>query len=429
MKKTFLFTLGLVMILSACSGITSNDSHQTSYPSETSQSTSEAITSQLETSNPTTSSPLTSEPFSSTNESSIPSTSHINDQIDYPSVNPFIDETYTSSHAYQANSYNIPEVVPTTDPYASIDTKSERDEFHQNNYLRATSYADAMYRTKHYLISGDVKDTLSQSSFPINHFPNRQYRDLAKYRIDEGVYEYDKAGEFLSYTINNLKGLTKKVYFRAAYVTLEDVAAYVFAFGNVPSNWSSSRSGSLGSWGVYKRFNNSYFSADTDQYKFEPDVPRTDFNGSYSGEGIYKYYEMDFGYTQTDWELGYTTYTEPYNNGSFVTRGPVRLVYTGSDTNDNRGAKFIPMEHRHVFLTYNHYNDFIEYLNYENGWGIPFGWMSAGNEYCSGMSSGSSYGKGYYEFQTFTPKTAYEDNNVYRISRSVGIELLNSLSA
>ena len=434
MKKLFLLTLGLLITLTACEFVPiSEPSSSFEQPtsgniSSTSDGTTSGVsnTSIISSEDGATSFPITSG-SNSTSEPSLSSEIH---DIDTPPNSPFIDENYATSFLYNPASYDVVETIPTTNPYAAIDTKAERTSFHNpSSFVRATSYEDAMYRTEHYLISGDIKDTPLDANFDINHLPNRQYRDLAKYRIDEGVYEYDNEGGFKSYTINNLEGKVKKVFYGAAYVTLEDVAAYVFAFADAPSNWSSSKSGSIGNWGIYKRFNNSYFSANTDEYQFEPDVPRTDFSGRYSGEGIYKYYEMDFGYTETGWDLGYSTYSKPYNNGSSITRGPVRLVYTAADTSDNRGAKYIPMDHRHVFLTYNHYNDFIEYLNYENGWGIPFGWMSAGNEYCSGMSSGSSFGKGYYEFDNPNPKTTYDDYMVYRITKNDGLALINYLNA
>lgn len=367
---------------------------------------------------------ISQNPTPSENPTSLPGL-----EVDLPPSGLFIDELYSKKIEMNLSSYDIEESVPTSDPYQTIDTKAERKAFHENDsYNRATSYEDAMYRTQHYLVSGDVKDTTESANFDLNHLPSREYRDLAKYRIDEGLYEYDQEGNFLSYTINNLEGKVKKVYYGAAYVTLEDVAAYVFAFLDAPSNWSSSKSGSLGNWDSYKRFNNSYFSADTEAYKFEPDVPRTDFDGRYEGEGIYKYYEMDFGYTEVGWKLGNSTYSKPYNDGSKIERGPVRLVYTAADTDGNRGAKYIPMEHRHVFLTYNHYNDFIEYLNYENGWGIPFGWMSGGNEYCGGMSS-NAYGLGYYQFTNPQPKSTYEDYMVYRTSLTNVKNLLQVVSA
>ena len=106
------------------------------------------------------------------------------------------------------------------------------------------------------------------------------YKNLAAYRIDEGQYEYNPDLSFKSYTINNLEGKNKDIYYGAAYVTLEDVAAYLFAFAEAPANWKSSKSTSVSTnWDVYERANNSYFSANTDDYMYEPDVPRTDFDG------------------------------------------------------------------------------------------------------------------------------------------------------
>ena len=70
-----------------------------------------------------------------------------------------------------------------------------------------------------------------------------------------------------------------------------------------------------------------------------------------------------------------------YNNGDSISRGTCRFVFT-SDPDVTK------INERYVFYTYNHYNDFQEYLNYDNGFGIRFGNESAGNPYCS---SGSSY--------------------------------------
>ncbi len=39
------------------------------------------------------------------------------------------------------------------------------------------------------------------------------------------------------------------------------------------------------------------------------------------------------------------------------------------------------IDNRYVFYTYNHYNDFQEYLNYDNGYGKRFGNETAGNPY------------------------------------------------
>lgn len=58
----------------------------------------------------------------------------------------------------------------------------------------------------------------------------------------------------------------------------------------------------------------------------------------------------------------------------------------------------------------------MEYLNYEGGWGIPFGWMSAGNDYVAGMN-GSAYGPGYYDFVNPYPQTLYPEPQIKTLAQ------------
>ena len=53
----------------------------------------------------------------------------------------------------------------------------------------------------------------------------------------------------------------------------------------------------------------------------------------------------------------------------------IRIVYSRyyADTWEE-----VRPEDRYVFYTYNHYNDFQEYLNYKNGWGEIFGNITGG---------------------------------------------------
>jgi hypothetical protein len=94
------------------------------------------------------------------------------------------------------------------------------------------------------------------------------------------------------------------------------------------------------------------------------------------------YYEMDIGTTGTDCDPGYSV--RVYNDGYSITRGAARIVYTYKDTNGNGE---ISLDERYVFYTYNHYNDFQEYLNYEGGWGEMFGNITGGGQ----LSSNSNY--------------------------------------
>lgn len=259
----------------------------------------------------------------------------------------FIDDEFYREYAY--HDYDLETYAPTSDPYTHIQTEYDRADFYNYNYHRATSYEDAVFRTRHGLISGDIKDTPENYSYDINHLPDRIYRNYATYRVNEGIYEYDQEGEFLSYTINNVDGKTKKIYYGAGYVTLEDVAAYLFAFAEAPANVHNNKNNNaqkaiINSWGEYGRVNNSYYSSDTMDYLYEPALPETDNGLGKDRNEHLDYFEMDFGFTQTPWGYGVESY-EPYNNGYSITRGTVRFVYTARRQLDNKlGAKYIPLE-------------------------------------------------------------------------------------
>ena len=160
--------------------------------------------------------------------------------------------------------------------------------------------------------------------------------------------------------------VANKIYKGGAYVTLEEVAAYVFAFGTVPPNYSTSKSTrpSESPWGKYLRNNHSKFSGSTTKYPYEPELPNISGCG-----GTYDYYEIDIGTTGTTAGEGYKV--APYNDGITITRGAARIVYARYQYGNQLIGTY-------VFYTYNHYNDFQEYLNYEGGWGKMFGNITGG---------------------------------------------------
>jgi hypothetical protein len=162
-----------------------------------------------------------------------------------------------------------------------------------------------------------------------------------------------------------------RVYRGGGYITLEEVAAYVYAFGEPPANHSSSKRTKPRDsiWGEYLRVNNTKFSGNTSKYPYEPELPRISGCG-----GDLQYWEMDIGTTGTDCDPGYRA--QLYNDGNTITRGAARIVYTWNDLNYNGitdGNDIV-----YVFYTYNHYNDFQEYLNYFGGWGDIFGNVTGG---------------------------------------------------
>ena len=255
-------------------------------------------------------------------------------------------------------------VIPGTDdpvqsdPYVNVDV----DEFYAN-YTPAISYMDAYYRTKHNLMSGSIDE---QDQAPT--ISAYQPTSGGKY-IRNNVYLFSEDGNTY-YVVDAYGEIAFEVYRGGAYIMLEEVAAYVFAFGQPPANHSASKKTQPTDsvWGEYLRVNNTKFSGDTSKYPYEPVLPRISGCG-----GDLTYYEMDIGTTGTDCDPSYTAAI--YNNGYYITRGAARIVYSCKDKNGN---KIIDLDERYVFYTYNHYNDFQEYLNYEGGWGEMFGNITGG---------------------------------------------------
>jgi hypothetical protein len=252
---------------------------------------------------------------------------------------------------------------PESDPYANVSA----EDFYLD-YEPAQSYWDAYYRTQHGFMSGsieaqDQKPTLAE---------NRPMLDGLYLRNTSALYSKDGN---VYYVVDADGDIVNKIYKGAAYVTLEEVAAYVFAFGDVPANYVSGKNAKPADskWGVYLRLNHSSFSGSTSKYPYEPELP--DISGC---GGSLRYYEIDIGTTGTDCDPGYRAAI--YNDGSRITRGAARIVYSRYDAN---GDNIIDVNEKYLFYTYNHYNDFQEYLNYEGGWGEMFGNITGGGKISS----------------------------------------------
>jgi len=264
----------------------------------------------------------------------------------------YMAETTTDPYAV----VEIPK--PEADPYATV----SKEEFYAD-YFTATDYWDSYYRTVHGFMSGSIDEQDQNPTIA----ENRPQDEGVYLRNSFALYSYD--GQ--AYSVLNSKGeISFTVYKCGAYVTLEEVAAYVFAFGDIPANYTSNKKGSPSSsiWGKYLRVNHSAFSGSTSKYPYEPELP----NISGCGGSLY-YYEIDIGTTGTDCDPSYVAYT--YNDGSKITRGAARIVYSRFDANQNN---IIDINEKFLFYTNNHYNDFREYLNYEGGWGEIFGNITGG---------------------------------------------------
>lgn len=235
--------------------------------------------------------------------------------------------------------------------YEGID--EEGKEVFYECFRPAVSNEEAAYRSQEGLLSGWPLTAQSEPPYA----EERPVED-GKFIRNSGYSILDYGG---GYEVIGPDGLVDFTVFAAGgYVSLSEVAAYIFAFGDVPANYDPDRSSSPRDsiWGEYLRLNNTSFSGDTDNYPYEPVLP--DIHGE---GGNLRYYEVDIG-------------GGGYNGGTSINRGSQRIVYSRyyADTRE----PITDLEDRYVFYTYNHYNDFQEYLNYNGGWGERFGKVTAG---------------------------------------------------
>ncbi|MBQ8625606.1 MAG: hypothetical protein IJ419_05565 [Agathobacter sp.] len=256
--------------------------------------------------------------------------------------------------------------IPTSDPYVGMTA----EEFYAD-YKPATCREDALYRSQHGFLSGSL-------AVPGQYAVEAEYRPM-----EDGKFVRNTSNYYLddgnTYVVVDAYGKTvMKIYKGGGYITLEEVAAYMYAFGgskeNLPANYTSKKATKVGTsiWGEYLRSNHSYFSGNTSKYPYEPVLPNISGCG-----GDLQYWELDIGTTGTK-TPGYNS--KEYNDGTSITRGAARLVYARQDLNGNGTYE---QNEVYVFYTHNHYNDFREYLNYYGGWGEIFGNVTGGGEYSS----------------------------------------------
>ena len=297
-----------------------------------------------------------------------------------------------------------PEVQqPTTPPETETHTCSQEDpyvgvskaEFYAN-YTPACCYLNAGHRSNHGFLSGSL------------NVPDQCAVEAAYRPMENGKYIRNTESRYLddgnTYVVVDGNGKeVLRIYRGGGYITLEEVAAYMYAFGgakgSLPANYTSKKSGSpeKSIWGEYLRLNHSHFIGNTNKYPYEPELPNISGCG-----GALQYFEMDIGTTGTA-TPGYAP--KPYVQNGKITRGAARLVYVRQDLNGNGTYE---QNEVYVFYTHNHYNDFREYLNYYGGWGEMFGNITGGGEYSSKTNANPT---------PYVP-TAYADFGSFRMGNA-----------
>ena len=254
---------------------------------------------------------------------------------------------------------------PDADPYTAV----SKEVFYAN-YSNACCLTNAKYRSQHGLLSGSLE-------VPGQYVTEAENRPMADGKFIRNTTAYYLDGGSTYVIVDATGREVMRIYKGGAYITLEEVAAYMYAFGgnSMPANYTTSKKTrpSASIWGEYLRVNHSKFSGNTAKYPYEPELP--DISGC---GGALQYYEMDIGTTGTQTPGNYAV--KIYNDGTVITRGAGRLVYARQDKNRNG---IFESDEVYVFYTHNHYNDFREYLNYYGGWGEMFGNVTGGGEYSS----------------------------------------------
>ena len=281
-----------------------------------------------------------------------------------------VEKTEETTEAPETTAPTYPGEVETGE--RNLETLAP-DEIHEavgspSGYRPAGSYEEALERTENKQLSG-------------YDFVPDQAPILSEYRpMQDGMYVKNTDSYYVDYNTYVVVDVYGREVFRVyrggAYITLEEIAAYVYAFGTFPANHSAKKTTTVSgnAWGIYLRSNHTKFSGDTSRYPYEPELPRISGCG-----GDLQYWEMDIGTTGTDCDPAYPP--RVYNNGTKIDRGAARIVYTWNDLNDNGLAD--ATDAIFIFYTYNHYNDFQEYLNYYGGWGEMFGNITGGGKISS----------------------------------------------
>ena len=260
----------------------------------------------------------------------------------------------------------LPSCSHTQDQYENVDKAA----FYAD-YTPACCLEDARLRSEQGLLSG------------LKEVPQQMFTRASFQPMSNGMYVRNEASFYEdngnTYVVTDGYGVpVLRIYKGGGYITLEEVAAYMYAFGgssqNMPANYTAEKKPGVkvSIWGEYLRANHSKFSGNTYKYPYEPELPNINGCG-----GKLQYFEMDIGTTGTV-TPGQTS--GAYNNGNSIVRGAARLVYARQDLNNN--GKFEKNE-VYVFYTHNHYNDFTEYLNYFGGWGQTFGNITGGGTFDS----------------------------------------------
>lgn len=290
---------------------------------------------------------------------------------------------------------------PLNNPYSDIDTDEEKETFYAT-YTPAHSAIDAKYRSEMGLLSGNntdskylPKDNAKKDTSKINSLRSK----TLNYIVNSETNNKD------AYIFYNLDGTFTPIYYEGAYWTMNETAAYLFGFGKCPINqdydkYEAKELESSKTWWKYGRVNRGFYDGPVkEKYAYESffvgmenkDIyyTETDFgNSTYYNETVYDEQYKPMPYIKKDNEGKYNIFTSTPGD-----RGVLRFVFTSvfenvlpraykaSHASEISNENYKNVYYNRVYYTFNHYNDWHEFLNYEDGWGQAFGNIIRGNSY------------------------------------------------
>ena len=124
-----------------------------------------------------------------------------------------------------------------SDPYVNVD----KEAFYAN-YTTACCYNDAKYRTQHFLMSGSLE-------VPGQYAQEAAYRPMEEQQYIRNISTWYEDDGNTYVVVDGFGREMMRIYKGAAYITLEEVAAYMYAFGGsegcFPANYTSKKSSAI----------------------------------------------------------------------------------------------------------------------------------------------------------------------------------------
>ncbi len=185
--------------------------------------------------------------------------------------------------------------------------------------------------------SSSASEDTSTNSSSATDLPGGEYRLNPIPSLGDIGFVYDEYGQTM-----------KEIYKGEYYTEVEDVAAYIAAFSDVPENY------------YFTTERNGYSESKEECYELYGNACRI-YPGPYDSNYSHLPYSLDGYYNEAD--IGGDGYAE----SSSWNRGALRVVFTLSGI--SQYGSDVPV----VFYTNDHYDTFVEYKNYYGGWGSAFG--------------------------------------------------------